>query len=288
MSGEVRGSFHSAPPPADGFLAELETEAELRRQTSTPPPPLPPSTDRDAPPAPSCATLLCNASLPKPPYDRHQRAAHSLPRTRLHPRPSCPPQGANHGKWYTACFNEALGHRYKVWDVGVVPHPTPARACRRRTACTGAQGGQHAHVCGARLRCSSLAHTHGPTGTVDNARTHTADSVRPTCTADSRPARSVHARSPHPLPHAPRLSSACERPLPPALAAPAPHARERRRHGDGGVHDERVRWAQRARACGDGGVHGDRAQRRMQVCMARAGSGAGAACARRAGRAARA
>ncbi|KAJ7204673.1 hypothetical protein GGX14DRAFT_459312 [Mycena pura] len=100
--------------------------------------------------------------------------------------------------------------------------------------------------------------------TVDNARTHTADSVRPTCMADSRPARSVHARSPHPLPHAPRLSSACERPLPPVLAAPAPHARERRRHGDGGVHDERVRWAQRAPACGDGGVHGNRAQWRMQ------------------------
>ncbi|KAJ7226909.1 hypothetical protein GGX14DRAFT_385697 [Mycena pura] len=44
--------------------------------------------------------------------------------------------GANHGKWYTACFNDVHGHRYKFWDIGVVPNglPAPAQPAQPSTA----------------------------------------------------------------------------------------------------------------------------------------------------------
>ncbi|KAJ7205446.1 hypothetical protein GGX14DRAFT_568782 [Mycena pura] len=48
--------------------------------------------------------------------------------TRVLPAPRKCQSGANHGKWYTACFNEAHGHRYKFWDLGVVPNGLPAPA----------------------------------------------------------------------------------------------------------------------------------------------------------------
>ncbi|KAJ7225825.1 hypothetical protein GGX14DRAFT_641233 [Mycena pura] len=105
--------FGKSTAPADGFRAELETEAELRRPPNKHPPakqasslPLPPSSDRDALRAP-CPEPTCTRVLPAP------RKCQS---------------GANHGKWYTACFNEAHGHRYKFWDIGIVPNGLPPPA----------------------------------------------------------------------------------------------------------------------------------------------------------------
>ncbi|KAJ7894158.1 hypothetical protein B0H14DRAFT_3426925 [Mycena olivaceomarginata] len=36
--------------------------------------------------------------------------------------------GHNHGKWYTACFNEAHGPKYKFWPLGTIPNGLPPPA----------------------------------------------------------------------------------------------------------------------------------------------------------------
>ncbi|KAJ7875327.1 hypothetical protein B0H14DRAFT_3437226 [Mycena olivaceomarginata] len=48
--------------------------------------------------------------------------------TRLLPAACKCQSGPNHGKWYTACFNEVHGPRYKFWPLGVVPNGLPPPA----------------------------------------------------------------------------------------------------------------------------------------------------------------
>ncbi|KAJ7722114.1 hypothetical protein B0H14DRAFT_2642246 [Mycena olivaceomarginata] len=55
------------------------------------------------------------------------------------PEPECPcslpaprqcQHGQNRGKWYTVCYNESHGHRFKFWDLGTFP-ASPTAQCPR-------------------------------------------------------------------------------------------------------------------------------------------------------------
>ncbi|KAJ7208222.1 hypothetical protein GGX14DRAFT_395883 [Mycena pura] len=140
----------------------------------------------------SCPEPVCNRTLPDP------RKCQS---------------GANHGKMYTACFNEAHGPRYKFWDIGVVPNGLPAPAQPPAAPAMPVARAQNS-------RCASCPRT-------GNAQCPSR-LCKTCCRAQSDIFCRIHECAlPPTLATAARLESAAPRRRRESIAFPAPRLRER-------------------------------------------------------------